>query len=63
MNGVSLWESHLLERVITAKDVSTWFVESDDENTYLYANFLGKDPNREERLALEALNAPVRGGA
>ncbi|MFN7937865.1 MAG: right-handed parallel beta-helix repeat-containing protein [Bryobacteraceae bacterium] len=47
LNGVSLWESHLLERVIAARDVGTWFVESDDENTYLYANFLGKDPNAE----------------
>ncbi len=57
MNGKSLWETHLLERVLDpqpfegARDregsTYTWFCESDDKFTYIYANFRGKDPNRE----------------
>ena len=27
--------------------VYTWFCESDNENTYIYANFQGVDPNKE----------------
>ncbi len=49
LNSDSLWESHLLERVLNPEAGSkyTWFTESDSENTYIYANFQGKDPNRE----------------
>jgi len=47
LNGKSLWETHLLERVLHAQPQPTWFTESDEQNTYLYANFHGKDPNRE----------------
>jgi hypothetical protein len=57
LNGKSLWESHLLERVLNPRPVDgaqdpegstyVWFAESDDQYTYIYANFHGKDPNRE----------------
>ena len=57
LNGKSLWETNLIERVINpqpAPDVRdpegstyTWFAESDDKYTYIYANFHDKDPNRE----------------
>lgn len=57
LNGKSLFETHLLERVLQPqpltdiKDVEgstyTWFSESDDQNTYIYANFHSKNPNQE----------------
>ena len=57
LNGRSLFETHLLERVMhpqalaDARDVDastyTWFAESDAKFTYIYANFHDKDPNRE----------------
>ena len=57
LNGKSLWESHLLERVLNPlppADVRdregatwTWFCESDEANTYLYANFHQENPNQE----------------
>ena len=57
LNGKSLWESHLLERVLNPQPVAeakdsegstyTWFAETDDQYTYIYANFHDKDPNRE----------------
>ena len=57
LNGKSMWETHLLERVlhpqpsVDARDREgsawTWFCESDDTNTYIYANFHDKDPNQE----------------
>ncbi len=57
LNGKSLWETHLLERVLHPQpqpgvrdregSAWTWFAESDDRNTYLYANFHDKDPNKE----------------
>ena len=57
LNGKSLWETHLLERVLDPQPSSgsrdregstwAWFTESDDRNTYIYANFHDKDPNRE----------------
>jgi len=50
LNGASLWETHLIERVLNPPAealTSTWFAESDDTNTYIYANFRGKDPTRE----------------
>jgi hypothetical protein len=57
LNGKSLWESHLLERVLNprpypgARDPEgstyTWFAEADGEHTYIYANFHDKDPNKE----------------
>jgi hypothetical protein len=57
LNGKSLYESHLLERVLhpTAfpdsrdREASTytWFCESDDQSTYIYANFHEKNPNEE----------------
>ncbi len=57
LNGKSLYETHLLERVLSpqpaadAKDAAgasnTWFAEADDKNTYIYANFHDKDPNKE----------------
>ena len=57
LNGQSLFETHLLERVLNPRpfpdardrDASThtWFAETDDQYTYIYANFRDKDPNRE----------------
>jgi hypothetical protein len=48
LNGKSLYESHLLERVLNPPlGVDTWFAETDDKNTYIYANFRDHDPNRE----------------
>jgi hypothetical protein len=57
LNEKSLWEMALLERVLEPKSVEdnfdsvgscyTWFCESDDTNTYLYANFHEADPNIE----------------
>jgi len=57
LNGKSLFETHLLERVlhpqpiVDIRDVDgstyTWFGESDDKYTYIYANFHDKDPNQE----------------
>ncbi|MBI4892265.1 MAG: right-handed parallel beta-helix repeat-containing protein [Acidobacteria bacterium] len=57
LNGKSLWETHLLENVLHPKPDTvgrdpegstwTWFAEADDANTYIYANFHDKVPNRE----------------
>ena len=57
LNGKSLYETHLLERVLNPQPYAdsrdreastwTWFCEVDDKNTHLYANFHGKDPNQE----------------
>ena len=57
LNGKSLWESATLEGVLNPnpkKDkfdpegsTYTWYTESDDENTYIYANFHGANPNEE----------------
>ncbi len=57
LNGKALWEVPLLEGVLHPQPVEdardrqgstyTWYAESDDRNTYIYANFHGKDPNRE----------------
>lgn len=57
LNGKSMWEMAILERVLNpvAQDDNfdpkgstyTWFCESDDVNTYIYANFHDADPNNE----------------
>ncbi len=57
LNGKSLYETHLLQRVLEPvpypesrdREASTWtwFSESDETNTYIYANFHGRDPNVE----------------
>jgi hypothetical protein len=57
LNGKSLFETHLLERVMNpqpfpdARDregsTYTWFCESDEKNTYITANFHDKNPNQE----------------
>ena len=57
INEKPLRETHLLERVLNPQpypgsrdqkaSLWTWYCESDDENTYIYANFHGKNPNRE----------------
>jgi hypothetical protein len=57
LNGKSLFETHLLERVLDPRPIAnirdqegstfTWFAESDENNTYIYANFHGKNPNEE----------------
>jgi hypothetical protein len=57
LNGKSLYETHLLERVLNPQPLPdirdrdgstyTWFCESDEQNTYLYANFHDQNPNQE----------------
>ncbi len=57
LNGKSLWEMAILEKVLHPKPVEdnwdpkgstyTWFCESDNENTFIYANFHQADPNKE----------------
>ncbi|MBW6537668.1 MAG: right-handed parallel beta-helix repeat-containing protein [Mariniphaga sp.] len=57
LNGKSLWEMALLEDVLHPKPKTdrfdpegstyTWFCESNDENTFIYANFQGANPNNE----------------
>lgn len=57
LNGKSLWETHLIERVLHPQPFPdgrdregstwTWFCESDDHHTYIYANFHDKNPNEE----------------
>ncbi|HEU0140625.1 MAG TPA: right-handed parallel beta-helix repeat-containing protein [Bryobacteraceae bacterium] len=57
LNGKSLFETHLLERVLhpvafaDTRDregsTYTWFAETDDQYTYIYANFHSADPNKE----------------
>ncbi|MCF6357521.1 MAG: right-handed parallel beta-helix repeat-containing protein [Draconibacterium sp.] len=57
LNGKSFWEMALLEKVLNPKPVVdnfdpdgstyTWFCESDNEFTYIYANFHNKNPNDE----------------
>ena len=57
LNGKSLFETDTMERVINPQPLPairdrggstfTWFCESDDQNTYIYANFHDKNPNEE----------------
>ncbi len=57
LNGKSLWEMALLEDVLHPKPKTdrfdeegstfTWYCESNNENTFIYANFQGADPNEE----------------
>ena len=57
LNKKSLWESAILEGVLNPKPMKdkydtegstyTWYCESDDDNTYIYANFHDADPNKE----------------
>ena len=57
LNGKSLWEMEILEKVLHPKAVEdnfdsegstyTWFCESDEQNTYIYANFHQFNPNKE----------------
>ncbi len=57
LNGKSLWETHLIERVLNPRETPgaadaegstwTWFCEVDDQNTYIYAQFRDRDPNKE----------------
>jgi len=57
LNGKSLYEMDTLEAVLQPEPISgnfdpkgstyTWYCESDHENTTIYANFQGADPNQE----------------
>lgn len=57
LNGKSLYETDLLERVLHPRPIAgasdsegstyTWFAETDDRHTYIYANFHGQNPNQE----------------
>ncbi|MCL4794453.1 MAG: DUF1565 domain-containing protein [Bryobacteraceae bacterium] len=74
INGQSMFETHLLENVLDPKpyadardqDASlwTWYTESEGGETHIYANFHGKDPNRElvEITVRDAVFYPDRPG-
>ena len=53
LNGKSFYESNTLQGLTDPVSVdlnvsaSTWYCETDKENTYIYANFKGKNPNKE----------------
>jgi hypothetical protein len=57
LNGRALMETHELERVLNPQPYAdarepesalwTWYTESDAQNTYIYANFQGRNPNEE----------------
>lgn len=57
LNGKSLWEMEMLEKVLNPKPAKdnfdpegstyTWYCESDERNTYIYANFHNYNPNNE----------------
>jgi len=53
LNGKSFYESNTLQGAVSpvslglSKTVYTWYCETDNENTYIYANFKGKNPNKE----------------
>ena len=57
LNGNSLYEMNILESVLNPKPIQgitdqegstyTWYCETDEENTYIYANFHGYNPNEE----------------
>ena len=57
LNGESLFEKERLEEVVAPKEsadardraasLRTWYTESEGGVTHIYANFGGKDPNRE----------------
>ena len=58
LNGMSLFEVPRIEQVLNPKPLEktqlkkqstyTWYCESDKNNTYLYANFHQKNPNKEQ---------------
>lgn len=55
LNEKSLWEMEILEKVLRPETVEdnfdplgssyTWYCESDEKNTYIYANFQDSDPS------------------
>lgn len=57
LNGKSLWEMESLDKVLNPVvkekafdpegSIYTWYCESDEENTYIYANFQGANPKKE----------------
>jgi len=57
LNGKSLYEANILEGVLNPKPIPstadregstyTWYCESDETNTYIYANFHNYNPNEE----------------
>ncbi len=55
LNGQYLYESATLENVlrgvtlpVDGSEIFPWYCETDDSHTYIYANFHGKNPNREQ---------------
>ncbi|MFP4620691.1 MAG: right-handed parallel beta-helix repeat-containing protein [Bacteroidales bacterium] len=55
LNGKSLYETSILENVLKEKTIENsagqerypWYCETDEKNTYIYANFHGHNPNNE----------------
>ncbi|MBQ6043901.1 MAG: DUF1565 domain-containing protein, partial [Bacteroidales bacterium] len=47
LNGKALWQTGTLEGVKDTSEHLCWYVEVDDSQTVIYANFGGSDPNKE----------------
>ncbi len=53
LNGKSFFESSTLQGTLSPVSIElpdtvfTWYCETDKKNTFIYANFHGKDPNKE----------------
>lgn len=47
LNGAALYEVVLLDKIGDTKK-TTWYCQSDDKNTHIWANFHGADPNKEQ---------------
>ena len=47
LNGNPLWQVGTQEEVKDASEHLCWYVQVDDSQTVIYANFGGKDPNKE----------------
>ncbi len=57
LNGKAMYETGILQKVLDPEpfpdsrnreaSVCTWYCEADEGHTYIYANFQGKNPNRE----------------
>ncbi len=46
LNGAALYEVTALDKLNDA-DKTTWYCQSDDKNTHIWANFKGANPNKE----------------
>ena len=48
LDNVALTESETLEKVVfTGADQALWFAKAEDDTTYIWANFIDRDPNEQ----------------